>query len=395
MSQFYCPAPWHAGYFTHDYQSVCCAHPGQATPSPLEYIRSREVYEIKQGIVTGNLTEACQRCSDADAAGYYSVSRSHREMSENLGLSVVMDPAVPTVPREIEIRFSNLCNFKCRMCGPAWSSMIATENTEQPHLARWYPQGPPGRLDATPQFIEDAKIILKDLQRIYITGGEPMIQKPVMDFIDHMIEHGYNQHITLQITTNISAINPLIIDRLRQFQHVHLTLSIDAVGAVAEYQRHGTVWDKIDANIQLLGEFRMSDMGRTGLGIHSALSAYTILEADRLMSYCVDIIDRYAMGSWNVAQVQLPMTPTVLTGPLRQRARESIGRALEILDASAVREHKPKIYQDVRAEFSNLLAELNDRPENMDQWNRFCELTRDLDSARQEDFGRVFGIPLA
>jgi sulfatase maturation enzyme AslB (radical SAM superfamily) len=360
----------------------------------LEYIRSREVYEIKQGIATGNLTPACQKCSDADAAGYYSVSRSHVEMAGRLGLPQIMDPAVPTVPREIEIRFSNLCNFKCRMCGPAWSSMIASENAEQPHLARWYPAGPAGRLDATPRFIEDAKIILKDLRRIYITGGEPMIQKPVMEFIDYMIEHGYNKHIVLQITTNVSAINPLILDRLQRFQEIHLTLSIDAIGKVAEYQRHGTIWDKIDANIHALGEFRMANPDRVGLGIHSALSAYTVLDADRLMEYCLDVLYRYHMGSWNVAQVQLPMTPNVLSGPLRQRAIDSVKRGLEILEASPVRQNKMEIYQALRSEFGNLLQELKNNPPSDQEWFRFCGLTRDLDATRNEDFGRVFGMSL-
>lgn len=395
MSKFYCPAPWHAGYFTHDYQSVCCAHPGQATESPLEYIRSQEVWEIKQGIATGNLTPACQRCSDAEAAGYYSVSRSHNEAMANMALPAVTDPDVPTVPREIEIRFSNLCNFKCRMCGPSWSSMIATENTEHPHLARWYPPAAPaGRLDSGPRFIEDAKIILRDLKKIYITGGEPMIQKPVLDFIDYMIEHDYHQSVMLQITTNVSAVNPLILDRLGRFNRVHLTLSIDAVGAAAEYQRHGTIWPRIEENVRALGQLRLADTQRVTLGLHSALSAYTVLDADQLMTYCLDIIERYYMGSWNVAQVQSPMTPTVLLGAARTQAIGSLGRALEILEASPVKHNKPQIYQSLAAEFGNLKRELEQKPAVESEWTRFQDLTRELDAARGEDFAQTFGMPI-
>ena len=395
MSKFYCPAPWHSGYFTFDYQSVCCAHPGGATESPLEYLASQEVFEIKQRIASGDLTPDCQRCKDAEDAGYYSVSRTHNEAAAALGLELHTDPRVPSVPREIEVRFSNLCNFKCRMCAPYWSSMIATENIENPQLMRWYANGaPPGKSECGPRFVEDIKKLLPNLNKIYITGGEPMIQKPVMEFIDYMIHSGYCDTVMLQFATNVSVVNPLILDRLRRFRRVHLTLSLDGVGSTAEYQRHGTDWAKIDSNIQALGELRLARMAEVNMGIHTALSAYTVLTVDQLMSYCLALIERYHMSSWNVAQVQLPMTPRVLTGAARQQAIGALSRSLEILESSPVRQMKPRIYNDLHEHFSNLHRELCGSPGSHDEWKQFCGLTRDLDAVRGEDFARTFGIPI-
>lgn len=345
MSKFYCPAPWHAGYFTHDYQSVCCVHPGVSTDSPLKYIKSQEIFNIKQGISTGNLTPDCQACKDAEDAGYFNVSRSHVEMARSLNLEFVDDPNVDTVPREIEIRFSNLCNFKCRMCGPNWSSMIATEVGENPEIERWYGVNPQGasrpKIDCTPKFLEDAKEILKNLRWIYITGGEPMIQKNVMEFIDYMIENGFNDSdLMLQITTNASAINPEILYRLGQFRQITLILSIDGVGPIAEYQRHGTIWPKLDRNVHAIGEFGLSSPNYMCMGIHTALSAYTVLGADQLMSYCLDLIDRYQIESWNISRVRNWFGPNVLSGELRNRAISAVGRALEILESSKVKTGK-------------------------------------------------------
>lgn len=393
MSKFYCPAPWHAGYFTHNHQSVCCVHPGVDIDSPFEYIKGQEIFKIKQGIASGNLTPTCQECKDDDDAGYFNVSQSHRELARYFDVELINDPSVDTVPQMIEIRFSNLCNFKCRMCGPEWSSMIASENAKHPTMTRWYGKNTPlEKLDATPRFIDDAKKMLKNLKRIYITGGEPTIQKEVIEFIDYMIDNRFNESIVIQLATNASAINPAILNRLRQFKNVNLTLSIDGIGDIAEYQRHGTIWKNVDSNIKSIGEFKLSYPDRINLNIHTALSAYTVLGIDQLTSYCLDLIDRYHIVSWNLARVKSALAPISLSGNLRINAIQSLNQAIEILNLSSIA--GSELYQNLYVQFSTLKTELENTASSPDEWKKFCELTQSLDVIRNEDFSKVFGLAL-
>ena len=53
--EFYCPQPWTGGYFTAEKQSVCCSHSGIKNPSPIDFLKSDHVKEIKQRLMTGNL----------------------------------------------------------------------------------------------------------------------------------------------------------------------------------------------------------------------------------------------------------------------------------------------------------------------------------------------------
>jgi len=392
MERFYCPAPWHMGCFTHAYQSVCCAHPGEISDSPLEYIKGQKIFQIKQGISTGNLTPACQQCKDNDDAGIYSTSQSHRELIQNLQIDCVDDPEIDTVPRAIEIRFSNLCNFKCRMCGPDWSNAIAKENAAHPKLTKWYFTDLQTRVDCTAKFLDDIMKILPDLRQIYITGGEPTIQKSVLDFLDRLIDEKVSQKIQLNMTTNVSAINPGLLDRLKQFDRVFIGLSIDATDRVAEYQRHGTVWSQIRSNIETIGRFRMEDPMKIHLSINSALSAYTVLAVDDLVDYCLEIQQKFRINTWKIFRVDRYLKPTVLAGIFRQRAIDVLGSAIVKLEKSKT-SLKDSSNEHVYSQLHNLRHELITQAPT-DRWANFVGLTRDLDAARNENFLEIFGYDL-
>jgi len=380
------------GYFTHAYQSVCCAHPGEMLDSPLEYIKSQRIFQIKQGIASGNLTPACQQCKDNDDSGTYSTSQSHRELIQDLGIDTTNDPEVDTVPRAIEVRFSNLCNFKCRMCAPDWSSAIAKENLSHPELIQWYCTDLQTRLDSGPKFLSGIMSILPDLRQVYITGGEPTIQKSVLDFLDSMIDAKFSQNIRLNITTNVSAVNPELLNRLEKFSQVSIGLSLDAIDRVAEYQRHGTIWSKIKSNVETFGRFRLENPMRIHLAINSALSAYTVLAVDDLVEYCLDIQQRYRINPWKIFRVDRYLKPTVLVGIFRQRAIDSLGSAGARLEKSkSSLQHS--FYQHVYDQLHNLKHQLMTQPPT-DRWSDFVKLTRDLDAARNENFAEIFGYEL-
>ena len=134
---FYCPSPWTGGFFTHTEQKACCSHRSIKIPSPLKYLSGDYVIEdpqfgsylseVKQGIISGNLDEHCQRCKNQEAKGIRSLRQVFVDQAKNLGIAEVRDPSAPSVPQAIEVRLSNLCNFKCRMCFPMYSSLLDKE----------------------------------------------------------------------------------------------------------------------------------------------------------------------------------------------------------------------------------------------------------------------------
>jgi len=190
----------------------------------------------------------------------------------------------------VDIRNTNLCNLKCRYCGPHFSSQWAEELGKFPSIQR--------------QDISDYKDILitDSLHWMYFTGGEPLINSEHWELLKELVASGQSSDIALMYNTNLTTIkykDKNIIDIWKQFKTVNIQCSIDAVGTPLEYIRSGTNWTKIKSNLnQLLESSLNSNINITLMPVVSILNIWFINE-----------LYEYA-GLNNIA-----VSPIVLTGP--------------------------------------------------------------------------------
>ena len=398
MTKYYCPMPWHGGYFTTSRQSVCCSHRGQPGvalrsngDSPLAYINSEHVRDIKRRLISGNLDIDCSSCRDKEQQGLGSLREVFQTMIGNLGVEFCEDPDSPTVPAAIEVRFSNLCNFQCRMCGPRDSNLIGKEIEMNPNMQRFFELYQDGLITASDRFFDEIVQMLPNLKRIYFTGGEPMIHKQVLELIKIIIDLNLNDRLELAMTTNGSAINPYIIDQLKKFRRVQLTVSVDGVGKIGEYQRHKSDWPKIKENIEILGNMSWHSQQQTGISINSVISAYTVLDIDSLMEYYIELYQRYrcAIGITIIGNYHY-LSPEALPAHLRPAAQSRLRNAIKILQPFSQEHFVVKIIEQLK-QLDNLLST---SPVDREFYKQFVEFTRMLDKARNQDFEKTFGLPL-
>jgi sulfatase maturation enzyme AslB (radical SAM superfamily) len=202
------------------------------------------------------------------------------------------DRAVTPAPglQFVDIRNTNLCNLKCRYCGPHFSSQWAEELDKFPSIQR--------------QEIADYKnmLITDSLHWMYFTGGEPLINSEHWDLLEELIDSGKSNGISLFYNTNLTTIkykDKNVIDIWKQFKNVKIQCSIDAVGAPLEYIRSGTNWEKIKFNLtQLISVAQKSN-------ITVALAPVVNI----LNIWFVDELYKYAWSN-NIA-----VEPVILTGP--------------------------------------------------------------------------------
>jgi len=398
----YCPTPWHGGFLTYHEQSVCCGYKSLKTSSIVEFYQSDLVKKVKRDLIEGTPDERCQsQCFDLEDIG----SKSHRQIYlENFPLSGIefnRDPDAASVPQYIEVRLGNLCNFKCRICTPLWSNQIGKEVIQHPKLTKFYNLDSDSLLDRSgrdSKLISDIIDMIPQLRWLYFTGGEPMLIPDVLTILDAVEEQGCSKNITLQITTNVSTVNPRLIERFKQLKNVQITTSIDAIGAAGEYARHGTIWEKVSANMEYYGQLSL-DNPTINVNPNLALSAYNVLVADELVEYLCDYTERYRCVSLDMSLVTGLLHPEVLVGQLRTRAIDRLGKALLILErriesgkqynANASRKH-----QLVWNQFNAMRNELLSKPEDTSAYNKFKQFTIDTDAVRGENFAEVFGIEL-
>lgn len=403
MSKFYCPAPWTGGYFTFREQAVCCADTKIPSSSPLQFMNSEYVKNMRRELLAGTPTGNCLICKQKEEQGFQTIRKGYEMTDRMAGIEWIYDIDAPSVPKNIEVRFDNHCNFKCRMCGPDWSHLLAEEVRVNPNLKRWVrPIGTDGgRVETDQAFVEEILSMAPNLKQVYLTGGEPTISKPSMYFLDQLIERGHAQNMALQFATNTSVINPGYLDKLLKFKRVNVIMSIDATGTVAEYQRHGTDWSKVSANIEKYLQFRQAHPGKINTSIHCVITAYTVMDADRMMTYVFDLFRRYGIFGLGITVVLghadqdlMLYSALRLGGRARIKAIDTLDRTVQICEQNKDLVGKNTWLKERLDQFVHLSSRLKNEPVNDTSWEEFKTWTREFDLIRGESFESTFGVSL-
>jgi hypothetical protein len=279
------------------------------------------------------------------------------------------------------------------MCTPNYSSSIAKEIIKNPELKKWHLHQPDFTADGShlshqENFLNDIIEMIPTMKAVHFTGGEPMLIPDLTKIIDSMDSQGYISDIILYITTNGSAINPKFIEKINKFKKTHVTISIDAINEVAEYVRDGTIWSKVDANIEYYGQIRLNNPHTFFLNSNTVLTAYTVLTMDKTVEYLCDLQRKYKFHM-TMSVADLFYQPNALTGETRIKAIASLTRALKILEA-------PDINGDgIKAQISSVKAILeNSEPDEISA-GQFFNFTKEIDTLRNQSFEKVFGFKLS
>jgi len=191
-----------------------------------KYLTGYELTNLKQDLDSGIRHPNCEWCWKNEDAGM----KSHRIKvpRHNRGL------------HSVHIRLNNVCNFKCRMCNPSFSTTWMAENKKHGYFKYM--------LDET--VVKDTLknehylfTILKNsnIKHISISGGEPLISDAHFTLLNFLIENNLT-NITLGYSTNLSNLDYKGIDLLslwEKFDHVNLEASVDGWGDAVEYSRTG------------------------------------------------------------------------------------------------------------------------------------------------------------
>jgi sulfatase maturation enzyme AslB (radical SAM superfamily) len=137
---------------------------------------------------------------------------------------------------------------------------------------------------------------------MYFTGGEPLINPEHWNLLEHLIDIGRANSITLMYNTNLTTLKykqKNIIDIWKQFKNVTISCSIDAIGKPLEYIRSGADWKKINTHIeQLISTTKDSSIK---IAITPVISILNIWFLEELIIFA--------------KQRNIEVNPNILTGP--------------------------------------------------------------------------------
>jgi hypothetical protein len=133
------------------------------------------------------------------------------------------------------------------------------------------------------------RLIFKDLlgdrarlQRLFVTGGEPLLEPRFFEIIDFLIDAGRADDIDIEIVTNGTCIDERIIAKLLKFRSLSLCLSLDGVGEVYDYMRYPARWENVERKVRLLTQLAPSSV----VVVTPVIQIYNILDIANLCRFC-------------------------------------------------------------------------------------------------------------
>ena len=201
-------------------------------------------------------------------------------------------------PISFDYRYSNICNFKCRMCGEQLSSSWEAEKKK---YGFWTPEQQPFMIPEVKEKMEKFQIEVvepefKDaisrgiVEECYWVGGEPLMYEIHWWALEEMIKNGSAKDCFLRYNSNLSRIEYFgknLYDYLPQFKNWIICASIDGTGEIVEYIRKGIKWEKWLSNfkegLKLPGgnEKMLLDLTITGPGMFALKDLFNLaLELD-------------------------------------------------------------------------------------------------------------------
>ena len=264
-------------------------------------------------------------------------------------------------PVSWDYRFSNLCNFKCRMCGDMLSS--SWESEQQQHgMIDWSNTKNNWMIPIVREEISKFQDIHIEqefsnaveehrVEEVYWVGGEPLMYEQHWRYMQRIIELGDGKNVYARYNTNLSRIDyrgiNLYRDVLAHIRDWQICASLDGTGPTGEYIRTGLNYT------QWLKNFKQGlqySKNRRQMRIDFTLTLPGLFEVERIQQladeFDVDIL----------AKVVFSFSPDIILSPLalpRELLDATIDRLTAALPEGALRA---------------VLLQLKSRPVFAEQW---------------------------
>jgi hypothetical protein len=278
-------APW-----THTYLSpqterrMCCAsrepaqnfqqyidtQQGSGVYQPLtleQHWNSDHMKSVRRRMMAGESLPECQVCdkkllNTSVYRDYFWSLFQHRY--DDIWKTTDSDGATTMLPISWDYRFSNLCNFKCRMCGDMLSSAWESEQRTHSMIDWSNPKNAwmrPEVRNAITEFQDNQvekefseAVEQHRIEEIYWVGGEPLMYEQHWRYMSRIIELGDAKNLYARYNTNLSRCDyrgmNLWEDILVYVRDWQICASLDGTHDIGEYIRTGLDYQKWQMNFE-------------------------------------------------------------------------------------------------------------------------------------------------
>lgn len=324
-NETFCMAPW-----THTYLSpqserrLCCVSREKSSwykqyidsetpdeeskynPKTLkEHWNSPYMMDIRKKLMRGEYIPECQVCNNKilqyDPYRNYFTKSLFKDKIEEAFQKTTNEGYTEMPPISFDYRVTNLCNFKCRMCGNSLSS--AWENEDRKRFSNeindirmhWANEENKKTINAFQKEVASAElweaVNNKTVEEIYWVGGEPLMWPIHWQIMDELIKNGHSKNVTIRYNTNLSKIkykDIYLYDMLQHFKDIKISASIDGTHEIVEYIRDGIKWEKWLQNFKE-GLFLKEKFGQWAIYLDLTMTAPGLFSVKKMIDLAVEL----------------------------------------------------------------------------------------------------------
>lgn len=287
--------------WTNGNAGVCCEYKGiildpQGNPYNIKkhsiqtIVSSEYMNNIRNQMRSGVDPAGCATCTKREQLGTMSRrTLTPYRLSNIWGLIDWETDDVSNNLRYVGGHLGNLCNLKCRICRPEYSSKIAAEELstvpkdqiKQNSAYIWLEnQSWPRKKN---EFWNSLKQHAGQIKTFEFLGGEPLLLEQNLEFMQYLIDQGHSQDCIFDITTN-GTIYPDIFDQASQFKRLVVTISIDNIGQKYEYERKGASWELLLSNLKKFQTAREKS-SNLKIGVNITVNIQNVLYLPELVEW--------------------------------------------------------------------------------------------------------------
>lgn len=393
-----CPVPWmHLAFEPNGRVIPCCltSTHGQATIGNINDQSIDRIWNglalrsIRKQMIDGEEPAICNKCFDREKvtgeSGRIYHIRDFQEVIKTIPIVTEEDGTCNEMKlRYWDFRFSNLCNYKCRSCGPTYSSSWVPDAKKMGWISEQDKVWNIEAVDNKTNF-DFLKEQVQHVEKVYFAGGEPLLMDEHWQILD-MLYEAKRFNVRINYNTNCSTLTYNKKSALDYWRHwdncaVEVWPSLDEIDERAELIRSGTVWSKVESNLKELLTLD-NIIIRPGLTI----GAWNCFRLPEIITRLVDlgvIKSKKEFGyHYNNFFINMLLQPeyynvSILPGEFKKQTVVKLKAFVEEFNA--------KFETDITDRFTHIIHELETVEFDADNARRFVEVTNRLDMIRNED----------
>lgn len=429
MTKTFCPIPWNFQAVRNNGDiRICCqanvtenqgvvrhedGTPYNAGRDNMEDARNAKLMrEVRKNMLSGMWSQECGRCQQEESSGLNSRRQyeleNWKELTFEKAKSITQDDGSITGPKleYYDLRFGNLCNLACRMCGPTdshtwyeqWTEYHGSMQYLDTHGLVKLTRNEKGRLVTndydwhdSENFWSQLETNIPNIKHVYMAGGEPMMIERHYEFLQKCIDMDHSKNMILEYNTNMSNLPNRVLDMWTQFKQVRVGASIDGYGSMLEYQRWPIKWSQAYKNLQKLDQYAQNNK-KILAWLACTVTAYNVWHIPKFIKWK---LEDSGLRNINNTKKRPIITHHVAHGPKRVNIRilpKDIKQNIVDYYSTSLIEFKRKYPENIANNAESILNSIikyMNSGDYSDKLPEFVKFTKYLDNARNQSVTEV------